>query len=179
MKLIKLMGATVTDKENGEREYKPRGPVWIRPDAVTAVYEHMVRTEHHQFVVMQTCDEILRRLNSGRAPGQGAVVVEYSEGHMPPQMITFSDRAAKIEERLDVNGQQIEDAGELMIKTLSRLREVERRLDDLERRVEGTQAAAGVAELKYALKEGPRMQLGDTEIRLVGVEKIEKKEAKK
>lgn len=62
MTLIKFMGATMTEKDNGEREYQQRGPVWINPDMVAGVYDHTILISGNRIRVMQNLNEILAKL---------------------------------------------------------------------------------------------------------------------
>ncbi len=100
MKLIKLMGASMAENDSGVREYKARGPVWIRPEAVTVVYEHTVCTEANTIRVMQTSEEIMQRI-IGIKPGEKCTAVVYADESRKPRP-GYVDRAAAIEDRLAI-----------------------------------------------------------------------------
>lgn len=60
--MVIFEGATMTLDDDGKREYTPRGPIWVNPSAVAAVYDHTILTGVHQIRVMETQEEIVRKL---------------------------------------------------------------------------------------------------------------------
>ncbi len=62
MNLIKFMGAAMSEDENGNRTYTPRGPIWINPDQVAGVYDHTILTCGNRIRVMETACEIVARI---------------------------------------------------------------------------------------------------------------------
>ncbi len=66
MSLVEFMGATASEDERGNREYKPRGPIWINPDLVAGVYDHTILTSGNMIRVMENVDQILEKIQGNR-----------------------------------------------------------------------------------------------------------------
>ncbi len=62
--MVKFVGATMTLDDDGNREYTARGPIWINPAMVAAVYDHTILTGVHQIRVMEELPVIVARLST-------------------------------------------------------------------------------------------------------------------
>lgn len=60
--LIRFTGASMRENDNGEREYTPRGPIWINPDNVSAAYDHTILTNGNSIRVMEDINVIVAQL---------------------------------------------------------------------------------------------------------------------
>jgi len=58
--MIKFTGASVTVGDNDEREYRARGPIWLRVEAIVGYYDHTVLVGGHKIRVMETAEQIGR-----------------------------------------------------------------------------------------------------------------------
>jgi len=56
--MIRFTGANVTVSDDGEREYTPRGPIWLRCEAIIGYYEHTVLVGGLKIWVMETAEQI-------------------------------------------------------------------------------------------------------------------------
>lgn len=55
---IQFMGAM----EGSNGQYYERGPIWINPARITAFYDHTILVDGYKIRVMDTEEEIVRRL---------------------------------------------------------------------------------------------------------------------
>lgn len=59
--MIRFQGAQIVNiKENGEREYRAQGPIWLRVEAIVGYYDHTVLVGGHKIRVMETAEQIGR-----------------------------------------------------------------------------------------------------------------------
>lgn len=55
---VQFMGAM----EGSDGDYYERGPIWINPARITAFYDHTILVDGYKIRVMDTEEEIVRRL---------------------------------------------------------------------------------------------------------------------
>lgn len=60
--MVRFTGASVKQADSGERQYSPRGPIYIRASKIVGFYDHTLLVGDHQIRVMETIEEIHRRL---------------------------------------------------------------------------------------------------------------------
>ncbi len=60
--MVRFEGATMTLDDEGNREYTPRGPIWINCHEIAAFYDHTILTGIHKIRVMESADEIQKKL---------------------------------------------------------------------------------------------------------------------
>lgn len=65
MDMFKFEGAASRETEQG-REYSPRGPIWLRAEKIVGFYDHTVLVEGHKIRVMETAEEIQKKLRTWR-----------------------------------------------------------------------------------------------------------------
>ena len=66
MRRLYINGTTLIEFQGASRDelgqYSERGAIWINPARVSAIYDHTILLDGHKIRVMETADEIIKKL---------------------------------------------------------------------------------------------------------------------
>lgn len=60
--MVQFTGASVKQTDSGAKEYTPRGPIYIRLCSIVGFYDHTLLVGDHQIRVMESFEEIRKKV---------------------------------------------------------------------------------------------------------------------
>ncbi len=61
---IRFQGARKVSDDDGENVYEPRADIMINPEHIVAYYNHVILTSGNRIIVMDTFEEIRKKVES-------------------------------------------------------------------------------------------------------------------